>query len=62
MSQTTMTVSRWVEVLEAAGIGEEGQQEWHRQFERLYPEGHQSFLEWLGLPAERIAEVRRQGR
>jgi hypothetical protein len=33
-------------------------EQWHRLFERENPAGHQSFLEWLGLPADRISEIR----
>lgn len=29
-------------------------------FERGNPEGHQSFLGWLGLPAEKTTEIRRK--
>jgi hypothetical protein len=33
-------------------------EKWHRLFEQENPVGHQSFLEWLGLPADRISEIR----
>jgi hypothetical protein len=31
---------------------------WHTLFEQKYPEGHQSFLEWLGVEEKRIKEIR----
>jgi len=31
---------------------------WHEEFERRHPDGHQGFLEWLGLPASEIAGIR----
>jgi hypothetical protein len=34
--------------------------EWHSEFERRHPQAHQSFLEWLGLPEERISGIRRK--
>ena len=51
MSQP-MNVERWVELFEAIGLTEEKMHAWHGEFEKRYPEGHQGFLEWLGLPAE----------
>jgi hypothetical protein len=33
---------------------------WHAEFERRYPAGHQNFLEWLNLPADKIADIRRR--
>jgi hypothetical protein len=54
-----VTVDEWVSRFRAIGLDEATMKEWHRLFERENPEGHQSFLEWLGLPAERIAEIRK---
>lgn len=53
-----MTVEQWVEVFRASGLNDEQMNTWHKEFEQRYPDGHQSFLEWLGLPKARIAEVR----
>lgn len=55
-----VTVDEWVERFRAIGLDDAAMENWHRLFERENPEGHQSFLEWLGLPAERIAEIRRR--
>jgi len=54
-----MTKERWVEILRAAGFSDEDMQRWHRQFERLAPEGHQDFLESLGVAAAEIRLIRR---
>lgn len=54
-----MNVDQWTQVFRATGLEEDEMKRWHREFEKLYPDGHQGFLEWLGLPAERIAAVRR---
>jgi hypothetical protein len=59
MSTTNVTVKQWVELFEAIGLDEERMHRWHAEFEQRYPEGHQGFLEWLGMPAEKIASVRR---
>ena len=46
----------------AIGLQDADMHKWHAEFERRFPEGHQSFLEWLDLPEERITEVRRKSR
>jgi hypothetical protein len=53
-----VTVEEWVARFRAIGLDDAAMGQWHRLFERENPAGHQSFLEWLGLPAERIAEIR----
>ena len=55
---STMDVKSWIELFEVVGIDKAGRQRWHEEFERRYPEGHQSFLEWLGLDKAHIDEVR----
>ncbi len=55
-----VTVDEWVKRFRAIGLDEAAMQNWHRLFERENPEGHQSFLEWLGLPAEKIMEIRQK--
>jgi len=32
--------------------------QWHREFESRYPEGHQSFLEWLNISENEIRHIR----
>jgi hypothetical protein len=53
-----VTVDEWVQRFRAIGLDDATMQNWHNLFEKENPEGHQSFLEWLGLPAARIAEIR----
>jgi hypothetical protein len=55
-----VTVEEWTKRFRAIGLDEAAMTEWHRLFERENPDGHQSFLEWLGLPEERIAKIRRE--
>lgn len=57
-----VTVEEWVERFRACGMDEAAMQKWHRLFEAENPQGHQAFLEWLGLPPQRIAQVRAGGR
>jgi hypothetical protein len=58
MPQQHVNVDQWVEMFRAIGLEEEGMHRWHGVFEKRFPHGHQSFLEWLGLPEDRIAEIR----
>ena len=58
MQTGQMNVDRWVEVFRAIGLEDDDMHKWHGEFEQRYPDGHQSFLEWLELPAERIANIR----
>jgi hypothetical protein len=62
MNDAAMTKEQWVEVLEAAGIDQEGRERWHRAFEVKYPEGHQGFLQWLRLPEAEIERIREWSR
>ncbi|HEX9023735.1 MAG TPA: hypothetical protein VF799_07855 [Geobacteraceae bacterium] len=57
---THVTVEEWVARFRAIGLDEAAMGKWHTLFERENPAGHQSFLEWLGLSAERIAEIRKK--
>ncbi|MDD5488891.1 MAG: hypothetical protein PHH49_08055 [Candidatus Omnitrophica bacterium] len=54
----TVNVDEWVELFRAIGLTDEDMSKWHRNFEKSNPDGHLSFLKWLGLSDERIKEVR----
>ena len=56
--QPNVTVEEWVARFRAIGLDQAAMQQWHHLFEIENPAGHQSFLEWLGLSNERIAEIR----
>ena len=56
--KATVTVDEWVARFKAIGLDQAAMEKWHRLFEQENPAGHQSFLEWLGLPAEKICEIR----
>lgn len=58
--KSKVTVEEWVERFRAIGLDEAAMQKWHKLFEKENPDGHKSFLEWLGLPAERVAEIRQK--
>ena len=56
--QKKVTIEEWVARFRAIGLDDAAMEKWHRLFENENPSGHQSFLEWLGLPADRISEIR----
>jgi len=56
--KATVTVEEWVARFKAIGLDQATMEQWHRLFEQENPAGHQSFLEWLGLPANMITEIR----
>ncbi len=60
MPEADVTVDQWVELFRAIGLEDPDMDKWHTEFELRYPDGHQSFLEWLRLPAAKIADVRRR--
>lgn len=53
-----VSVEEWVARFKAIGLDQAAMEKWHRLFEQENPAGHQSFLEWLGLPADKISEIR----
>lgn len=56
--KANVTVEEWVARFKAIGLDQAAMEKWHRLFEQENPDGHQSFLEWLGLSAEKISEIR----
>lgn len=48
----------WIAMFREAGLDEEQMHRWHKVFETRHPEGHRSFLEWLGLSAQEVESIR----
>ncbi len=63
-SQETTMVNkqRWIEIMTAAGFSDQAMHNWHRTFEKMEPQGHQEFLESLGIDAAEIAKIREWAR
>ena len=53
-----ITKDKWVAILSAAGLDENGMWNWHAEFERTSPQAHQDFLESIGIPPEEIESIR----
>ena len=60
MPATHVTVDEWTRMFRDVGLTDADMHKWHALFEGRHPDGHQGFLEWLQLPAERIADIRRK--
>lgn len=53
-----LTKASWVSLLKATGLNEHDMHRWHIEFEKMSPEAHQDFLEFLGLSSKKISEIR----
>jgi DNA-binding transcriptional MerR regulator len=49
---------KWTTLLRAAGMTDQDMLQWHIEFERLFPDDHQTFLESLGIPRKDINVIR----
>ena len=58
MNSEVMNKEKWVSLFREIGLDDDTMLNWHRAFESRYPDGHQSFLEWLNIPVEEIARIR----
>ncbi len=56
--QSNMSKDDWVLLFHETGLDDAMMKKWHRLFESKYPDGHQSFLEWLKLPEAEIEKIR----
>ena len=53
-----VTKDEWIAMYEEVGLDAPKRIQWHKLFEARHPEGHQGFLEWLGIPAKEIDQIR----
>jgi len=53
-----MSKDAWTKMFRSIGMTDADMQRWHAQFEQNMPEGHQDFLESLGLDAAEIKRIR----
>lgn len=59
---TQVSVNEWVAMFKEIGLDQAKMAQWHKLFETRHPLGHQSFLEWLGLPPKEIDRIRAQSK
>jgi hypothetical protein len=48
----------WIEMFRAVGLDDAMMARWHHEFETQWPQAHEKFLLWLGVPAVDIARIR----
>lgn len=60
MKSNNVNKEQWVTLFRDIGLDEASMQKWHQMFERRNPDGHQEFLEWLGISSNEIIEIRSQ--
>lgn len=53
-----MSKETWVSLLSASGFSEQEMLRWHVEFERLAPDKHLRFLQFLCIPEEEIQVIR----
>ncbi len=53
-----MNKEKWVSLFQEIGLDDTTMNKWHKVFEARHPDGHQSFLEWLEIPANEISLIR----
>lgn len=53
-----ITKEKWVSIMKASGFTEDDMHRWHAEFERMAPEEHREFLEFLHIPATEIESIR----
>ncbi|MGB5291462.1 MAG: hypothetical protein WBN41_08430 [Lysobacterales bacterium] len=58
MSNKVMDKEKWVLLFKEIGLDEATMVRWHKEFETRYPDGHQSFLEWLNIGENEIRQIR----
>ena len=58
MSNEVMNKEKWVGLFREIGLDEASMTQWHQVFETRYPDGHQSFLEWLNIEESEIGRIR----
>jgi len=58
MTQAQFGKDAWVEMFRAIGLDEAKMRLWHHEFESRWPEAHERFLVWLGLPQAEVARIR----
>jgi hypothetical protein len=57
--KSAMNKEQWINLFREIGLNDAQMCQWHQAFESRHPKAHQEFLEWLGLPADEIAVIRK---
>lgn len=60
--QRKVNKQEWVDMFREVGMSDDTMMKWHRLFEARHPEGHEDFLNWLGVPPDEIDQIRADSR
>ena len=60
--EKVITKDKWVSIMRASGFTEADMRRWHTEFERLAPEEHREFLQFLHIPASELEGIREWAR
>lgn len=61
-SRASVDKQMWVDMLQAAGMDEQGMTLWHSEFEHRAPEAHREFLRSLGIQEKEVEMIRQWSR
>ena len=50
--------TQWIAFMESAGMSDQDKDMWHTLFEEQNPDGHQDFLEYLGIDPGEVRDIR----
>jgi DNA-binding transcriptional MerR regulator len=57
-----ITKEKWTSIMKSSGFTEDDMHRWHAEFERMAPEEHREFLEFLHIPEAEIQSIRQWSR
>ena len=52
----------WVAMFREIGLSDGVMKKWHQLFETRHPDGHEGFLNWLGISSDEINRIRANSR
>lgn len=59
---STVSKDQWIAMFREVGMDDAKMRLWHHIFEMRHPDGHTSFLNWLGLMEEEIEGIKAKSR
>jgi len=62
MTKRAFGKEAWVEMFRSVGLDEATMGRWHHEFETRWPDEHEKFLKWLGVPEAESARIRSSAR
>lgn len=57
-----ITKEKWTSIMRASGFSEDDMHRWHAEFERMAPDEHREFLQFLHIPEDEISSIREWSR